>query len=509
MAELAHIDADIKDVIGDVLTSTSMCAKILCPDRFTVPFSSYHDDLFELLDNPKYKRVAIAAPRGIGKSSIANFAFVIRNILSKMFGVGGKNLIVPISHSGKNAMIFSEDVKRELMTNSMIKKLFGDVKTNDFSKELWVTTGGTMVFPRGQQQQVRGIRFGASRPDLIVLDDVEDKEEVQSDEIRAKTWEWFRSDVCNSVNRHNDDAKIVVIGTILHEDSLLQRLIDNPSWESIVLDLCSEPPELKSKWPEFLSDQQVLELYNDHEREGDLDLFYQEFLNKAQSPESGGFPTHIESYDEVEVAGNSEIESIVLYDPSKTVTATSSFAGIVGVGFHPGFRCIYVRDVVMKRLHPDEQYNEVFNMVKRLGANIVGVEVTSLNDHVVYPMKAEAAARGLAGRIQFIELHAKKDKNTRIKGLVPLYRNGRIKHNKSATTYSDGVAPSLEAQIKAWPRGKYKDALDALANIVPMLEKGERYFLPNVSNWVSEDKKKRDWRELRRLSRPPLEFRRI
>src|SRR5690606_8760012 len=71
------------------------------------------------------------------------------------------------------------------------------------------------------EQSVRGIRHGARRPDLIIADDVEDSNSVKTREGRNKTYDWYTSEIIPAGDTY---TKRIVIGNLLHEDSLLMRL---------------------------------------------------------------------------------------------------------------------------------------------------------------------------------------------------------------------------------------------------------------------------------------------
>src|SRR5690606_28977398 len=98
------------------------------------------------------------------------------------------------------------------------------VSTKAFSKEQWVVNIAgkeICIMPRGAGQQIRGLLFKNHRPDRILVDDLEDPEKVDSAEGRAKTKEWFFADLMNCVDRGSKNWRIYVVGTILHEQSLL------------------------------------------------------------------------------------------------------------------------------------------------------------------------------------------------------------------------------------------------------------------------------------------------
>jgi len=459
-------NADILATMALCAGSTRTASKTLFPERFHRPFSELHEQIFSLIDDPKKQKVAIAAPRGFGKTTIDTIAYPARNILFDM-----KKFIVPISATATSAVMQGENLKSELRSNVDIKRLFPPIETKNFSKEQWTTSNGIMVMPRGAGQQVRGILYERFRPDLIICDDLETSEGVRSEEQREKLLDWFLEDVCNSVDRGSKDWKIVVVGTVLHEDSLLVHLLEDPDWHSVSLSICND--KLESNWPDFMSDKDVRALHASFKRKGKLDSFYREYRNMPVSTEDATFrQSYFKSYSEPELVSKGEdreLINVVLLDPAKTVKIHSAESSILGVGVSRESHRIYVRDVVSGRFYPDEMYDEMFKMIDRLNAFILGVEVTSLNEFIVQPIKNEMNKRNSNPRL--LELKARASKEDRIAQLVPYYRQGYIYHNETC-------CEGLESQLMAFPRSRLWDIMDAFAYIVEVMEMEHQYFDP-------------------------------
>jgi hypothetical protein len=169
---------------------------------------------------------------------------------------------------------------------------------------------------------------------------------------------------------------------------------------------------------------------------------------------------------------SSDTEYIVIVDPAKSVQMQSDFSAIVGIGFNPVVPKIYVHDVIAERLYPDEVYKHTLDMAKRLGARVIGLEVTSLNEFITYPFNAYMQK---AGRFyEVVELKARGDKLQRIKSLAPFYRLGLIWHNSV-------IAHLIEAQLLSFPRSRRLDIMDALAYCIEMFSLGERVFQPDLT----------------------------
>lgn len=487
------IDNELKHILYQCAVSTRMTALTFFPDRFHMPFAeNVHGKIFDLIDGPAQK-VAIAAPRGWGKTSIVALALMARWILFRHTG-----FICYINKSHDAASLQTENLRRELVTNRYIKAFFGSFRHRDvdnkefdevFSKKAWVAFD-TLVWPRGAGQQVRGVLFKNDRPGLIVIDDLEDPEQIVNDDYRKKQYEWLYADVVKSVPRIGELAKnwkIVYIDTLKHEDSILQKLLDSPEWESVRLEACDD--DFNSSAPEFMSNEDVMKEWDQHVAAGQTDVFFRELRNLPISTKDSTFRTEYFHYYNLppdrgakegdlakfdsEVQQDNNIETVVILDPAKTVKIHSAESAIVGIGIDLNSAKIYIRDVISEKMYPDEIYNALFGMAQMLGAKVIGVEETSLNEFIKQPIKNEMFRRGSFFELIWLKTRGGMKKELRVKELVPYYRGGYIYHNASCT----GIK-KLEQQLLMFPRSKLWDLMDAEAYIIEMLELGERYFSP-------------------------------
>ena len=439
--------------------------------------------IFEAIDDPNIQQVVIAAFRGFGKTSTMNMAYPAKKIVFRE-----KKFIVPISCTATQAILHGENLKRKLQSSTRIRKFFGNVKTDVFAKDMW-TGFDTMVLPRGAGQQVRGFLSDDYRPDLFIVDDLEEREGVKNPDRRKELREWFSSDVVNAVDRSSKNWKIVVIGTVLHEDSLLMNLLQDPKWYKIELPLCNDKYE--TLHPDFMLNDAVKELAEDYARRGELHIFFMEYMNSVIPADAPFQQCFFKDYiEDQSMTFDRDVDNVVIFDPAKTTNMHSDFSAIVGMGVNlkkhnhqyklylphqrpPG---IYVRDIVNERLHPDEAFEEVYKMCKRLGARVVGVEVTGLEEYIQYPIKTFFARKDFCPEFVWLKspggpknYHMKEQ---RIKGLVPFYRQGLVYHNPTACI-------PLESQLLSFPRSKRFDVMDATAYVIEMLDLADRYMEPD------------------------------
>lgn len=481
-----------KDILVRCAVSTRMTAQTFFPERFSMPFAeNVHGKIFELIDG-EHSKVAIAAPRGWGKTSVVGLALMARWILFHLTG-----FIVYINKSHDAASLQTENLRRELVTNREIRGFFGDFKAERvsgdfeevFSKKAWVAYN-TLVWPRGAGQQVRGVLFKNDRPGLIVIDDLEDPDKIQNEEIRKGWYEWLYADVIKAVPRIGPNAKnwkIVYIDTLKHEDSVLQKLLDSPEWASVRLEACDD--DFKSTAPEFMSDEDIQKEWQQHVDAGQTDVFFRELRNLPISTKDAAFQQHYFKYYnlplgrakkeddlnilDVDLQQDQKIETVIILDPAKTVKMNSAESAIIGVGIDLTSARLYIRDAVSEKLYPDEIYTELFSMAIRLGAKVIGIEETSLNEFIKQPIKNEMFRRGTFFELVWLKARGGMKKELRVKELVPYYRGGYIYHNASCA----GIQ-KLEQQLLMFPRSALWDLMDCAAYIVEMLELGERYFSP-------------------------------
>jgi len=484
------MDSDVKDILTRCAKDTGFHARFFFPEIFYSNYSILHKQILDVIDSGHGKSV-IAAPRGLGKTSTMLYGLASRHILFET-----KKFIIYLSNSADNAMLQTDSLKHELLSNQLVRKFFGSIKTKriesefeeQFSKKAWVTSGGTLILPRGAGQQIRGLLYHGRRPDLIIIDDLEDKEEIINDKMRKKNKEWFFSDVMKCISRYDKDYEFIYIDTLKHEDALLQDLLDASDWNSLCQSVCDD--SYNSYAPLFMTTEEIKEEVKSHREKGILDVFYREMRNIPVATETATFkPEYFHYYTEgikqltvypdnkdskkVEKIETENLLNMVIVDPAKEPQLHNADTAIVGIGVDRTSRKIFIRDIVSGKFYPDQMMREMFAMVARLKAMILAVEVTSLHQFISQPIENEMRVQNVFA--QYHELKATAKKEERIGWLAPYYRQGYVYHNKACCT-------KLESQLVGFPRSKLWDVMDATAYIVKLLDDYAVYFDPTYED---------------------------
>ncbi|WP_427340617.1 phage terminase large subunit [Caloranaerobacter sp. DY30410] len=451
-------------------------------------------------------RRGIAAPRGHAKSTTFTFKNTIHAILYEY-----KHYIIILSDSSEQAEGFLGDIKVELEENRLIIEDFGNLKGKKWTDSSFTTSTNIKVDAIGSGKKIRGRRHRNWRPDLIILDDVENDENVNTPEQRRKLANWFYKAVSKAGDDYTD---IIYIGTMLHYDGLLAKVLRNPAykcvkykgiisfaknqslwdaWESIFTDLENPHREedalkffednkeemlegTKVLWEEKLSyyDLMVLKV-----SEGEAS-FNSEIQNEPIDPDNAVFNDEwFDFYNEAEI--DFKDGSFIFFggiDPSLGKNKRSDTSAIIVLAKNVKTGYMYVYEASIEKRHPDVIINDVIESQKRLKTDFkkgyikFGVETNQFQHFFKDVLAKESAKTGEYLPIE--EIHNIGNKDMRIRSLQPYIKNKYIKFNPKHKT--------LLRQLKNYPMDANDDGPDCLEMVVRLAEKIGN---PQSTNYMS------------------------
>lgn len=215
-------------------------------------FSDFHRELFDRhvslatvdLAKRRGQRLAIAAPRGSAKTTIVSLILLLHDILYSR-----ERYIVIISSTLKQAMQRLRNARSEILSNErLIKTYERELSQKGEFHSQSICVNGVQVDVYGSGAEIRGISAGPWRPTKIILDDVEDSEGVESAAQREKLRDWFNEVVENLGDTYTN---FIIVGTILHPESLLAELLKRPDFEGRLyksIQTFSPEAELWAEW---------------------------------------------------------------------------------------------------------------------------------------------------------------------------------------------------------------------------------------------------------------------
>lgn len=466
--------------------------KTFFPKIFTGAFCEFHKEVFRALEDYVLRKqteklyFVRAAPRGHGKSQILSFLFPLWCVC---YGYA-KNILI-VSDSADQAVQFVMAIRDELEENELLREVYGDL-TGDktWANTKIVTHNKIQISGKGAGQKLRGIKYRHFRPDVIIVDDLENDESVETEAQRAKLLNWFQKALipCGSTTE-----KIIYIGTVLNYESLLNKLLSAPEysmWDrkkyQAVIEFSKSP--LWDEWEEILKNEnslnsaleakQFFEAHREEMLDGtkvlweekQTDYYYDLMLTRTMNPEA--FDSEFQNdpvsenmrvfkeewfqyYDELP-----PIKKVFIgVDPSlaKTSKADSSAITVIGQGYD---NYMYVIESDINKRKPDKIIEDLIAKCILHQSKLVKVGIEAMQFQ--YFFAQECGRRGMAQGIAIpIEpMQNIQDKELRIKGLIPFIKNGYLKFHISQTR--------LLNELRRFPKGA-DDGMDSLKYAVDLV----------------------------------------
>lgn len=251
-------------------------------EEFSSPELHYKmaDKLFS--SDPKDKNVLEECCRGVGKSTVSEYAVIYAAAMGEWPGFGKCPFIIFLGASAEgNVKQFFKNIASKITNSEFLSQVVSVKRVTDKEIEL-VNADGVEIFIAGKGMNVnwRGARSPSGhRPSILLADDILHNDSATSETIR-KTIEtnWFASALPALETRH----KVIYIGTPISEDDLLHKLKNSGSYSVVRFPLCEKFPvekeDYKSVWPEKFTYEYASDMYKQFKSAGTAQLFYQEYL---------------------------------------------------------------------------------------------------------------------------------------------------------------------------------------------------------------------------------------
>ena len=367
-----------KDIHKVLIRDIDMFARVTMPDYFTTKFGDFHKEIFDVWDSDE-EFVMLIMPRGFGKTTL------VQMLMAREGLYGRSNFTLFISDTGDQAEEKLEALKEEFEVNDRIEALFGPQR----NKKKWLKgnfkiNAGCKYKCRGAGQSMRGVKDGPQRPDLIIVDDLENDEHVGTPQQREKLHKWFYAALLPTAVRHG--RRIRLVGTIIEAESFITTIMEQtkeeiakglkPTWHILIYGILNDKNE--SIWPEFVSTENALAEKEMYKHANVLDIWYREKMSMIAS-DSGKLPPKlirkISYANEIELraAMNQCIAIVVSHDPAISDNPKADRAAITVVGFTGQAVIIFDghREVGMP---PDDQVMKALDYANKYYANVVVYE---------------------------------------------------------------------------------------------------------------------------------------
>lgn len=444
--------------------------------------SALHKYLYQrlpqMVNTPSGQRDALAAPRGEAKSTKVSMSFVSWCVVT-----GIKWYPVIVMDAFEQAAEMLEAIKAELEANPRLQSDFPEAcgKGKVWRAGVIVTSNGRKIEAFGSAKKIRGRRHGAHRPDLAVMDDIENDENVNTPAQRDKLQKFVTASVLN-LGPPDDSMDAILIGTVLHYDSVLARFLKNPLWNCKVFKAILKWPDRMDLWEQFegfligsdtpqLGEATAMAFYQQHQAEmmvgaevswPALRPLVKLMIRRARE----GHSAFDSEQQNDPVAGDdapfahsirfwvNRLAEWVFYgacDPSLGKAGASRDPSAIGVAGYQ--RVTGIMDVVeakIKKRTPDRIISDIIDMQREYCCVVWGIESVQFQEFMRTELIKRSAALGIP--VPARALMPIADKLLRIESLQPHMHNGLIRLHSSQTTLVD--------QFRHFPKADHDDGPD-------------------------------------------------
>lgn len=438
--------------------------------------SDAHYEMWDILNktfvDDKIDKLNMVEPRGMAKTTVCDLTLSVWLHCyekSKFTLMGAKK--------DDDACQFLDSIKKVFQENERIKDEFGlliDIKKYKVNSNEIEFTNDTYIRAIGSASSVRGANWKGIRPTVIIADDYQSETDIITEESREKKInKWSKeiekvgdTAVYRNGKKIKSATKIISIGTVLHNDCLISKLIRNKDYytvlkRAIILDPGQKVDDIfeSDLWLEckklYFNDKDnnakftarlfyennINEMKHPTLWEEKWDFFYDiaiaywenrqafmsEMMNDASSIGKTWFKS-IRTQSTEEIENHNFLKTMLCIDPASTVNRRSDFtAMVVGSTADNDFK--YIREMVLEKLGFKAYCNRVVEILKQYedithiyiekntfqGADVIAINELIAKDSILKKR-----------RLEFINEMQKKNKDEKISTITDGVNNGQI-----------------------------------------------------------------------------------
>lgn len=460
----------------------------------------FHAELCEKLGEVREKptkKIGWGAPRGHAKSAYLTNIFPIHAILYRY-----KKYIIIISETVGMSQSFIEFISTNLKVNPKLREDFGEAlspnaRMNEAdNKESFITHTDIKVQASSIGGQLRGSRFKESRPDLLILDDIESAKNTNTQDLRDKNLHWFNS-VIEPIGDPTRTA-ILYMGTLVHGQGLLPNVLSRPEYDSKIYSAVVQEPDRPDLWDNFQDiltdienetrlddaerfyfenreemDQGVKVLWEDRFTYKDLMLkkadvgsraFASEYLNVPSDEESSLFrEEYFEYFDINDKFPSGQVpykyDVYGFWDIAMGKNSRSDYNAIVMLAKDRVSGAIYILEAWAEKCRPHQAIDKAVNLIAKYKPRQFGVETIQAQYEFYRQLQKRLNEEGIY-HTRVRDINPKARKEQRIEALEPLFEQGYIKIRNNQRL--------LKEMLLQYPNHPHDDLPDALASALEM-----------------------------------------
>jgi hypothetical protein len=370
-----------------------------------------------------FSQLVLGLPRGFAKTTFVKIFLLYVILFTK------RQFILVCANSVPKAVAILADVI-DFLNEPNIKKVFGDwslgIETDQQVLKKFGFRGRNIILAAGTVESVRGLNIKHQRPDVMLFDDIQSRQDAESEVISKQIETDMIGTAMKAKSPHG--CLFIFVGNMYPTKwSILKRLKHNPAWfKFIVGGILSTG---KSLWEELQPTEQLIKEYENDLSMGRPEIFFAEVLNDETASvnnliDLSKLPPYQIPDDEIH-QGN-----FIIIDPA-TDKANADAVSIMYFEIH---QSVPVCKIIKEgRLSPGDTIAESLKIALSKNCRLIAIESNAYQYTLKYWFEFICAQRGIIG-IEAVEVYSGRySKNSRILGMFKSLLAGEIQVHPDCT----------------------------------------------------------------------------
>lgn len=269
---------DAKQVEDLARNSLDFLAALAMPTIFKYFYPDTYQQIWNWLltyiHRPRdFSQLALGLPRGFAKTT-----FVKIFLLYVLLFTTRKFILICAANQAKANAILSDVI--DFLNESNIKCVFGDwsvgLETDQQILKKFGFRGRNIVIAAGTVATVRGLNIKHERPDVMIFDDIQSREDAESEQISEQLEKDLYGTAMKAKSPHGC-LFIFIANMYPTKWSLLKRMKNNPNWVKLIAGGILF--DGTSFWEDLQPIAQLLAEFQNDLSAGRPEVFYAEVLN--------------------------------------------------------------------------------------------------------------------------------------------------------------------------------------------------------------------------------------
>lgn len=412
--ELEVLNVDPAQVYERAKVDFNFFARLAIPQVVESDFPSFYVAIFSMLinrheiDMGRILRFALGLPRGHAKTTFVKILIAWLIVYDRI------SFAIIVCANEPLAESLLADVNDILCSENM-EAIYGKweqglVTDNSGLKKCNYHGRAVILAAKGAGSSLRGLNIKHKRPDFILCDDAQTKENDDSEAERLKFRKWLTGTLFKVI-APKGNRYIVYIGNMYSDHCILYQLAQNQSWISLITGAILE--DGTPLWPELHSLDELMESFFHDEELGEADQWFAEVMNDPISSALSLITGEIPNVGDREKMHPDGV--FITVDPAGFREASDD--NVIAV-HHVTEGAGIVAEIDAGIKDPEQIIIRTLQLALAHGASLIGVESVAYQQTLLFWMNKYMKEWGITG-IEVVELRPKnRTKESRIRLFV-------------------------------------------------------------------------------------------